>query len=281
LRSRPRRGRPVAGRIGGRHPVAARIIVDAPAGLPGVAHRPESADAAHQINEGRLANRRAEIGRRRAIDFGEALLVDQPVEVGHRLLGRILFLAGRAAGERQRHHARNRSMSHHWPPPVAPGRLTDRGGREKESRVMDERSAGPARIGRHRGRWRMALVAAALAVLMPGIAAGQPAAPEAASAPVADEARAPVTILVSIDGFRADYLDRGLTPNLSRLAAEGVRAAMRPCYPTKTFPNHYALVTRLRPDRNGIVDNRMEDARRPGVTFTLGDPRQSVDPFWW
>lgn len=146
---------------------------------------------------------------------------------------------------------------------------------------MDERSAGPARIGRHRGRWRMALVAAALAVLMPGIAAGQPAAPEAASAPVAAEARAPVTILVSIDGFRADYLDRGLTPNLSRLAAEGVRAAMRPSYPTKTFPNHYALVTGLRPDRNGIVDNRMEDARRPGVTFTLGDPRQSLDPFWW
>src|SRR5690606_16128859 len=35
------------------------------------------------------------------------------------------------------------------------------------------------------------------------------------------------------------------------------------------------------PDRNGIVDNRMEDARRPGVTFTLGDPRQSLDPFWW
>lgn len=50
--------------------------------------------------------------------------------------------------------------------------------------------------------------------------------------------RKPVTILISIDGFRADYLDRGITPNLSRLAAEGARGKLRPSFPTKTFPNH-------------------------------------------
>jgi predicted AlkP superfamily pyrophosphatase or phosphodiesterase len=51
-------------------------------------------------------------------------------------------------------------------------------------------------------------------------------------------------VLVSLDGFRWDYLDRGLTPNLSRLAREGVRAeAMVPVFPTKTFPNHYTIVT--------------------------------------
>ncbi|MDX3884280.1 MAG: ectonucleotide pyrophosphatase/phosphodiesterase [Sphingomonas sp.] len=95
------------------------------------------------------------------------------------------------------------------------------------------------------------------------------------------EERAPVTILVSIDGFRPDYLDRGLTPNLNALAAGGVKAAMRPSFPSKTFPNHYAIVTGLRPDRNGIVGNKMEDPRRPGVTFTLGDAKQALDPFWW
>jgi len=87
----------------------------------------------------------------------------------------------------------------------------------------------------------------------------------------------PVTILISIDGFRADYLDRGITPNLSRLAANGAKAAMRPSFPTITFPNHYTLVTGLRPDRNGIVHNVMEDARRPGETFTM----TTADPFWW
>jgi len=95
---------------------------------------------------------------------------------------------------------------------------------------------------------------------------------------VAQDARPPVTILVSIDGFRADYLQRGLTPTLSALAAEGVSAAMRPSFPTKTYPNHYALVTGLRPDRNGIVGNRMEDAARPGETFTM---KNSQDSFWW
>lgn len=93
--------------------------------------------------------------------------------------------------------------------------------------------------------------------------------------------RKPVTILISIDGFRADYLDRGITPNLSRLAAEGARGKLRPSFPTKTFPNHYAIVTGKRPDRNGIVGNNMIDPRRPDVRFSLGDPKQSLDPFWW
>ena len=84
-------------------------------------------------------------------------------------------------------------------------------------------------------------------------------------------AERPITILVSIDGFRADYLDRGVTPVLSKLAAEGARAAMRPSFPSKTFPNHYTLVTGLRPDRNGIVENNFEDPAIPGVTFKMSN----------
>lgn len=99
----------------------------------------------------------------------------------------------------------------------------------------------------------------------------------------AEEERAgtPVTILISIDGFRADYLDRSITPHLSRLAAEGAHGKLRPSFPTKTFPNHYAMVTGKRPDNHGIVGNNMIDPRRPGVKFSLGDPKQSLDPFWW
>jgi predicted AlkP superfamily pyrophosphatase or phosphodiesterase len=94
---------------------------------------------------------------------------------------------------------------------------------------------------------------------------------------VAAEARAPVTILVSIDGFRPDYLDRGVSPVLSRLAAEGASGPMRPSFPSKTYPNHWTLVTGLRPDRHGIVANKMEDSGRPGETFTMA----TEDPFWW
>ncbi|HEY5972685.1 MAG TPA: ectonucleotide pyrophosphatase/phosphodiesterase [Pseudoxanthomonas sp.] len=68
-------------------------------------------------------------------------------------------------------------------------------------------------------------------------------------------------LLVSIDGLRADVLGKGTMPTLDALAETGVRAAwMNPSYPTLTFPNHYTLVTGLRPDHHGIVHNKFNDA---------------------
>jgi predicted AlkP superfamily pyrophosphatase or phosphodiesterase len=107
-------------------------------------------------------------------------------------------------------------------------------------------------------------------------AAGCAGPPPRREAPLAD----PV-ILISIDGFRADYLDRGLTPTLAALAADGVRAdAMKPSFPTLTFPNHYTLVTGLYPDHHGIVDNRMVDPST-GKRFVYKDADTIADPAWW
>lgn len=86
-----------------------------------------------------------------------------------------------------------------------------------------------------------------------------------------------LTILVSIDGFRVDYLDRGDTPVMKALAEGGARAAMRPSFPSVTFPNHYALITGKRPDRNGIVGNTMLDAAVSPEKFTM----RSLEPGWW
>jgi predicted AlkP superfamily pyrophosphatase or phosphodiesterase len=91
------------------------------------------------------------------------------------------------------------------------------------------------------------------------------------------ETRDPVTILISIDGFRPDYLERGITPHLSALAASGIYGPMRPSFPSKTFPNHWTLVTGKTPDHHGIVGNTMEDATRPGERFKMA----TKDPFWW
>ncbi|WP_033922216.1 alkaline phosphatase family protein [Sphingomonas sp. 37zxx] len=121
------------------------------------------------------------------------------------------------------------------------------------------------------------LAAVALAVALQACASGSAGAPEPMIAAAPAEQRDPVTILVSIDGFHPDYLKRGITPNMARLAAQGVQAPMRPSFPTKTFPNHYALVTGLHPDRNGIVANRFEDPARPGEVFTMA----SLEPYWW
>lgn len=124
-------------------------------------------------------------------------------------------------------------------------------------------------------RWLTRIAAAGIVALLQACAAGPAIAPQPVAAVA--EARAPVTLLVSFDGFRADYLDRGITPILSRLAAEGVRGTMRPSFPTKTFPNHYAIVTGLRPDRNGIVANRFEDPAVSDKPFTMA----SLEPGWW
>jgi predicted AlkP superfamily pyrophosphatase or phosphodiesterase len=88
-------------------------------------------------------------------------------------------------------------------------------------------------------------------------------------------------ILISIDGFRADYLDRGITPTLASLAADGVRAeALKPAFPTLTFPNHYTIVTGLYPDHHGIVNNRMIDPVS-GKQFVYKDADKIADPAWW
>ena len=64
------------------------------------------------------------------------------------------------------------------------------------------------------------------------------------------------TILISFDGFRWDYPNRGLTPNLDFIREKGVNAlSLKPCFPTKTFPNHYSMVTGLYPENHGIIAN--------------------------
>lgn len=114
-----------------------------------------------------------------------------------------------------------------------------------------------------------AILVAALLVLLSACATAPGPAPR------------PLVILVSIDGFRADYLQRGVTPALSRLAQEGASGAMRPSFPSNTFPNHYTLVTGLRPDRHGVVDNTMIDAAIPGVTFSMANKAAVTDARWW
>jgi predicted AlkP superfamily pyrophosphatase or phosphodiesterase len=87
-------------------------------------------------------------------------------------------------------------------------------------------------------------------------------------------------LLISIDAYRADYIDRGLSPTLAMLAKDGVHAdAMQPSFPSLTFPNHYTLVTGLRPDHHGIVNNTMVDPTLG--KFSLSDRHAVSDGRWW
>jgi predicted AlkP superfamily pyrophosphatase or phosphodiesterase len=102
----------------------------------------------------------------------------------------------------------------------------------------------------------------------------------ACGAPVTSPGR-PILILVSIDGFRWDYLDRGDTPAIRMLADSGVRAeGLIPQFPSKTFPNHYTIVTGLKLANHGIISNNMRDAAIPGE-FSMSNRDVLADPRWW
>ena len=90
----------------------------------------------------------------------------------------------------------------------------------------------------------------------------------------------PTLLLVSFDGFRADYLDRFDLPNFRRVIARGTRAGgMHPVFPTITFPNHYSLVTGLYPEHHGIVENSFFDPVR-NAAYSFRSPAVA-DGSWY
>jgi alkaline phosphatase D len=74
-------------------------------------------------------------------------------------------------------------------------------------------------------------------------------------------AAAPV-LLISLDGFRHDYIERDKPPELSALARGGARVMrLHPAFPSTTFPNHHSMATGLEPARHGMVAMEFHDPR--------------------
>jgi alkaline phosphatase D len=81
----------------------------------------------------------------------------------------------------------------------------------------------------------------------------------------------PYVVMVSLDGFRWDYDSIYGTPVLDDIAKKGVMAErLIPSFPTKTFPNHYAIATGLYPDHNGLVNNSFY-APDLNLVYRIGD----------
>jgi len=93
-------------------------------------------------------------------------------------------------------------------------------------------------------------------------------------------------LLISLDGFRWDYLNmvnsRGIdTPNFQMLIDNGVvvkASGVQNVFITKTFPNHYSLVTGLYEESHGIVGNEFYDPVF-NETFTLNKTMNNIK--WW
>jgi predicted AlkP superfamily pyrophosphatase or phosphodiesterase len=135
-------------------------------------------------------------------------------------------------------------------------------------------------------RMRTRALCVALALIFAAIAgAAQSTAPviEVPNPPNALTQRSkPYVVLVSLDGFRYDYVERYGAKNLLAMALRGVSApkGMIPSYPSLTFPNHWTLVTGLYPEHHGIVANNFYDPARK-QKFSYTDPKTSGDGSWY
>ena len=91
----------------------------------------------------------------------------------------------------------------------------------------------------------------------------------------------PYVILVSLDGFRYDYVERFQPPHLLEFIQAGVQAeSMIPSYPSKTFPNHYSIATGMYPENHGLVANSFFDPEKDAV-YKIGDRQKVEDGSWY
>jgi predicted AlkP superfamily pyrophosphatase or phosphodiesterase len=91
----------------------------------------------------------------------------------------------------------------------------------------------------------------------------------------------PYIILISADGFRADFAEKYEAKNLQNFSTNGIRAKfMTPSYPSVTFPNHYSIVTGLYPSHHGLVDNSYIDVPT-GEFYNMGNKKMVAEGKWY
>ncbi len=91
----------------------------------------------------------------------------------------------------------------------------------------------------------------------------------------------PYVILVSFDGFRHDYVAKYNPPNFKEFISAGAQAeALIPSFPSKTFPNHYTIVTGLNPGNHGLVDNSFYDRNR-NEFYGMRNKSRVADPYYY
>jgi predicted AlkP superfamily pyrophosphatase or phosphodiesterase len=91
----------------------------------------------------------------------------------------------------------------------------------------------------------------------------------------------PYVILISADGFRADFTEKYDARFLQSIQQVGVRAKyMQPLYPSVTFPNHYTIVTGLYPSHHGLVDNTYID-KATNKQYSMSNKQMVSEGKWY
>ena len=118
-----------------------------------------------------------------------------------------------------------------------------------------------------------------LAALAFGVACTPPSSARVGAAP--GTVGRPYVVVVSLDAFRHDFIERYRPASLERLASRGIAArALIPPFPSKTFPSHYTIATGLYPGHHGILSNTFYDPVRGGW-FRVKDSTTVRDGRWY
>ncbi|CEP01730.1 Alkaline phosphatase family protein [Plasmodiophora brassicae] len=87
-------------------------------------------------------------------------------------------------------------------------------------------------------------------------------------------------VMIGVDGCHPDWVTEAHTPNLVRLANQGIMGHMTPVFPTLTFPSQFSIVTGLYPDHHGIVANEFYDPKEH-ASWTYRNDNLAAEPRWW
>ena len=91
----------------------------------------------------------------------------------------------------------------------------------------------------------------------------------------------PYLILISLDGYRWDYTERFQPPNILTFINDGVEAeSLIPCFPSKTFPNHYTIATGMYPNNHELVDNSFYSYEKNDV-YKISHREKVEDGTWY
>ena len=90
----------------------------------------------------------------------------------------------------------------------------------------------------------------------------------------------PDIFIISVDGFRSDFLNRGITPNIDSLVKNGVSARLNNVFPTTSYPNHISLFTGCYPENHGIISNVFKN-NQTGEYFDARIPESYNNPKWY
>ncbi|CAF1455374.1 unnamed protein product [Adineta ricciae] len=94
-------------------------------------------------------------------------------------------------------------------------------------------------------------------------------------------------LVISLDGFRHDYLNKYELPTLNEFRNQGIRAnnGMRPTFTTMTFPNHISIATGMYQEDHGVIHNTFYDRLlNKSIGMSSRDEGQwsdpSIEPIW-